>query len=392
MTAGIRDQARPAHQPPEGSRELPLILPGAAHGNIVTFQAQEQQLPVLQCRKRGCLVLGGNRGGKTVTGAAEAAYRLLGDHPAKEVHRPPIKVWAASQDMPGTSDQPHKQLDELRRWIPKEALRGGSWQEAFSPMARVLTLANGSVVVFKSYNQDLLKFESDAIHFAWLDEEPDDKRIWSSILLRLADYDGAWMITATPVLSLQGRGWLEELWERRREPDCGFETHQLFSNRNPHLPAGVLDELFANLTEEERQVRAFGAFARLGGRVLDEFDPSLHLVAPFPLARDWRHYLVIDPGWTRTAPLFAAVDREGRLWLYDEQYEGQRRPAEHMQVLHLLWQLHGKPDYDVLMDPAAFALKRTTTRPGEPVGCGRVPRGGGGAGGRLVRTAPGGQR
>src|SRR5437764_10329658 len=87
-------------------------------GGIRHFKAQEQQVPVLRCRKRGCLVLGGNRGGKTVTGAVETVYRLLGDHPEKPVHRPPIKVWAVSQDLPGVTDQPHKQLEELRRWLP----------------------------------------------------------------------------------------------------------------------------------------------------------------------------------------------------------------------------------------------------------------------------------
>lgn len=335
-------------------------------GGIRYFEAQEQQRPVLAGTKRGCLVLGGNRGGKTVVGAAETAFRLLGFHPYKPdgfgVPKPPIKVWACSQDLPGTSDLPHKQLEELRRWIPKEALRGGEWEKAYSSGARVLSLANGSVVVFKGYDQGLLKFESDAVHFVWMDEEPEDKRVWSSCQMRLADYDGSWMITATPVLSLQGKGWLEELWEGRNRPDCGYDTHQLFSYSNPYLKSWVLDEIFGNLSEEERVVRAQGAFARLGGRVLSEFDARRHLVTrEFLPPRSWRHYLVIDPGWNKAGHLFAAVDPNGRIWLYGEHYQGEWRPEQHMAVLHQLWKAFGKPEYDVLMDPAGFSLKRTTT-------------------------------
>jgi len=307
-------------------------------------------------------VLGGNRGGKTVVGAAETVYRLLGEHPYKpkdyRLPRPPIKVWACSQDLPGSSDLPHKQLEELRKWVPKEALRGGEWEKAYAPGARVLTLANGSVVVFKSYDQGLLKFESDAVHFVWMDEEPDDKRIWTSCQMRLADYDGSWMITATPVLSLLGKGWLEELWEGRGKKDCGYDTHQLFSYSNPHLEERVLDELFGNLSEDERLVRSVGAFARLGGRVLSEFDPRLHLVDDYIPDRALRHYLIIDPGWKVGAHLFAAVDPKGCITLYAEHYAKEEPIPRRMGVLHALWQAFGKPEYDVIGDSAGFSKTR----------------------------------
>lgn len=334
-------------------------------GGIRYFEPQEQQRPVLQCRRRGNLVLGGNRGGKTVVGAAETAFRLLGEHPHKPVHRAPIKAWICSQDLPGKvkpkadgEQETHKQLEQLRRWIPRDALRGGSWERSFSPGEMTLSLANGSLAVFKGYDQGLLKFESDAIHWAWFDEEPDDKRIWTSTLLRLADYDGQWMITATPVLSLQGKGWLEDLWEDRAELACGYETHQLYSYSNPYLDGAVLDQLFGNLTEEEKQVRAYGAFARLGGRVLSEFDPRRHLVDDYLPGRDLPHWLVIDPGWNTAAHLFAVADSRGRLTLYDELYARQMPIPQRMAILHALWMAHGRPEIDVIVDSAAFEKTR----------------------------------
>lgn len=336
------------------------------------FTAQEQQEPVLRCGRRGCLVLGGNRGGKTVVGAAETAYRLLGTHPFKSTHKPPIKVWACSQDLPGSSDTPHKQLEELRRWIPKDALRGGSWETAYSPSGRTLNLKNGSLVVFKGYDQGPLKFESDAIHWAWLDEEPEDKSIWTSVLLRLADYSGGWMITATPVLSLYGKGWLEGLYDayNNDRDGVGFELHQLYSYENPHLSTGVLDELFSNLSTEERAVRESGAFARLSGRVLSEL-ASRHIAPPFYPPASWRHYLVLDFGFSNpSAGLFAAADPDGRLWLWWEHYQAGWRPDQHMAAYHAYWSAfcaHWKalgeepPELDVLADPAGFYRKSSST-------------------------------
>jgi phage terminase large subunit-like protein len=305
-------------------------------------------------------VIGGNRSGKTVCGAAETVWRLLGIHPLKSTHRPPIKVWACSQDLPGCSDQPHKQLEELRRWIPRDALRGGRWDTAYSPMGRTLNLANGSLVVFKGYDQGLLKFESDAVHFGWLDEEPADKRIWTSLLLRLADFSGQWMLTATPVLSLQGKGWMEELWENRFKPDCGYETHQLLTLNNTTLPRAEMVAMFASLTDEERAVRAHGAFARLGGRVLSEYDAGLHLVDPWLPPASWRHFLVIDPGGRNpTAGLFAGADRNGGLLLYAEHYVEDELPDFHMECLHGMWGALGRPAVRVLIDPAGWSKERS---------------------------------
>jgi hypothetical protein len=114
------------------------------------------------------------------------------------------------------------------------------------------------------------------------------------------------------------------------------------------------------------------AFLATGGRVLSEFveepEPAGHIVADFSPAppRSWRHLLIIDPGWRITAGLWAAVDPEDTVWLYGEYYEGEARktprlPREHLESLNEQWKTFGKPAVEVLMDPAGFDLKRTTT-------------------------------
>lgn len=119
------------------------------------------------------------------------------------------------------------------------------------------------------------------------------------------------------------------------------------------------------LFEQEYPLSDQEAFLTSSGRVLDRFIPSLapagHLCPAFIPPKHWRHYLVIDPGWRKLAALFAAVDPEGRVWLYGEHYEGGRLPREHLAILDAWRRFYGRPDYTCLMDPAGFTLRRTDT-------------------------------
>ena len=256
--------------------------------------------------------------------------------------------------------------DPLRFFLPAspeqaEALRGGSWARAYSPGSYTLTLADGAKYEFKSYDQDLLAFESAAVDHIWFDEEPTRKAIFTSCLLRLVDRRGTWDMTLTPVLSLQGKtGIAEELWDAREagasgsSPFGAFSTVQLYTSANVHLPQDEVQAL-ETLPEEEKQVRLYGAFARLGGRVLSEFDPSRHLVPPQLPSPDFRHFLVIDPGWHTAAHLFAAVDKRGCILLYAEHYARNEPISTRLAVCDAIWRAAGCPEFEkVIVDAAAF--------------------------------------
>ena len=349
--------AQPASLSPKAVAAYQEYTRRRREGGVRYFQpANDRQEAVLRCQRKGCLVLGGNRSGKTVIGAVETTLRLLGKHPYKQTHKGPIKVWACSQMLPGSSDKPHVQLEELKRWIPRDALRGGSWEKAYSPGARTLHLADGSIVEFKSYDQGLLSFESAKVHFVWFDEEPPDYAIFTSCLLRLLDFGGQWIMTMTPVLSLQGKGWVEgTLYENRHDPDVNYEFHQLFTTENVTLDQDEVNGIRGSLSAEEAKVRLEGGFARIGGRVLSELRDDLHYVDPFLPPSSWRHFLIIDPGFKNaTAALFAAADSDGALFLYNEHYVKEQLPAYHVEVLDLMHRAHGSPEIDVLMDPSVF--------------------------------------
>lgn len=130
-------------------------------------------------------------------------------------------------------------------------------------------------------------------------------------------------------------------WRRRKKRELG----RLFAQEYP-------------LTADE-------AFLSSADRVLSSlvFEPAPvgHLVPDFIPPRTWKHYCIIDPGLRRFAALFAAVDPDGRAWLWAEHYESRWKPEQHMQFLHGLWEYGGSPEIRVLMDPAGFDKMRTTS-------------------------------
>lgn len=123
------------------------------------------------------------------------------------------------------------------------------------------------------------------------------------------------------------------------------------------------------------------AFVSSGGRILSEFvdEPAerggcRYEETSVPPA-DWRHFLVIDPGYNVTAVLFAAVDPEGTVWCYGEYYHGAKPrgergddwlPRDHMRAIDALCRAYSAVAsapirWRVLMDPAGFNPTRTFT-------------------------------
>ena len=165
--------------------------------------------------------------------------------------------------------------------------------------------------------------------------------------------------------------WQHE--EYREEPPADFDRtaeEQVLADRYDlddaqlHWRRGKAKSLRRKLPQEY-PANSQEAFITSGGRVLSEFLPFLapkgHLCPSFIPPRTWRHYLIVDPGWNTCAVLFAAVDPEGRVWLYGEHYEGKQAPAYHLDVICALRLMYGSPEYTVLMDPAGFPIRRTDT-------------------------------
>lgn len=97
---------------------------------------------------------------------------------------------------------------------------------------------------------------------------------------------------------------------------------------NPHLNPEYEADL-ALLPEVLRKALREGDWGAFAGQMFREISYDRHVVDPITLPATWRRYNGID--WGYTAPwcvLWAAVDEDGRVWVYREIYETQVGEAE----------------------------------------------------------------
>jgi phage terminase large subunit-like protein len=243
---------------------------------------------------------------------------------------------------------------EISRWLPTSELLGGSWETAYDKELRTLTLENGSTIEFMSYDQDLDKFAGTSRHWVWFDEEPP-KDIHTECLLRLVDTGGDWWITMTPV---DGMTWVyDDIYERANPSNADYDANLLVvevdTTQNPHINAGEIDTLLAGLDANEKKARLHGQFVMRAGLIYPTFNESIHVVNPIlPMElnpNQWMHFNMMDHGFSNpTAWLWSAIDREGRMIVYEEYYKQREIVKVHAQnVLAINSRLQIAPTYSV---------------------------------------------
>lgn len=92
---------------------------------------------------------------------------------------------------------------------------------------------------------------------------------------------------------------------------------------NPHLNEEYKADL-ALLPEEQRKAMRDGDWGAFAGQMFRELSRDRHVIDPIALPASWRRYNGVD--WGYTAPwcvLWAAVDEDGRVWVYREIYQTQ---------------------------------------------------------------------
>lgn len=152
--------------------------------------------------------------GKTLSAAAEVSYHATGDYPewwkGKRFDRG-ILIWTGSPTNETSRDIVQKELlgglgEELGTgWIPKARLVGPpatrqagvkNVVDSFKVRHRSGTL---STCVMKTYEQGWTKWQGTAPHVIWLDEEPEDEKIFFESETRILTSSGILMVTFTPL-------------------------------------------------------------------------------------------------------------------------------------------------------------------------------------------------
>jgi len=98
---------------------------------------------------------------------------------------------------------------------------------------------------------------------------------------------------------------------------------------NPHLDDGYRRRLDSIPDPNRRAAMRDGDWDRWEGQMFAELSRDRHVLAPITLPAEWRRYNGIDWGFAKPwCVLWAAVDEDGRVWVYREIYETQVGEAE----------------------------------------------------------------
>lgn len=287
---------------------------------------------------KGKLFIGGNRSGKTVGGGAETVRWLTGRHNRDDIPKPPVRGRAVGVDFLQGVDKII--IPEIKKWLPPSYLHNGSWEDSYNSKNRTLNLLNGSFVEFMSYEQEIEKFAGTSRHFVWFDEEPPEG-IFNENMLRLADVDGSYWITMTPLIEMS---WT---FDRLYEPwTQGIRDHvevfEVSTSENTYVTESALERVLIGIEAGEREARTKGTYINHTGLVYKgSFDPSKHVKEDivgsddWPLYQRWGHFCMLDHGYRNpTAILFGCFDEEGRILIYDEIYQSGKLVSENAADFH----------------------------------------------------------
>lgn len=343
------------------SREVQGLLRELAHlreSNPLQFwEPYPKQRGFLGSREPTKAFFGGNGSGKTACGVADDLIQLV-DEGALPSHLKPFKRWEPPVFIrvaaPKMAVVESVILEKFRELAPKNQLFGGSFDKAYNKVNRKLLFANGSWVLFNTYDQDRDAWAGVELHRTHLDEEPEGEHgrgLFTESVARGRKYapDSQIMFTMTPLFGLS---WTyDEVWERRHESDVHCTVASM--RDNPFIDAEATIRQLGHLSEEEMSAVVDGKFVHFHGAVLTVPDSSVvEPISPKHLEGQ-DVYVGIDPGIRRGGVIFVAFDRENTALAFDELYpESLTVPQIAAQIRERLsyWRVD---DPQFVIDPSA---------------------------------------
>jgi phage terminase large subunit len=109
-------------------------------------------------------------------------------------------------------------------------------------------------------------------------------------------------------------------------------TTNTFDNE-ANLPSDYIPGL-KKLPKQLQERFLYGSDADMEGRVWDEFSHDKNVRDPFYIPSGWERIVVLDHGFTNpTAVLWAAIDWDGVIYIFDEHYEAGKPISYHAEQI-----------------------------------------------------------
>ena len=231
------------------------------------------------------MIRAANRVGKTRGAGSEVAYHLTGRYPDWWTGRAFDKhtlCWTGSPTNETSRDIVQKELlgdppESFTGTVPGELVYGRLYyrQAGVSNVVDSFRVRHRdgslSTCVLKTYEQGWRKWQGTSVNVVWLDEEPEDFRIFTESLTRILTAAGLLMVTFTPLLGQT------ELVRHFEKPELA-ELVELISATwadAPHLDEAMKMQLLASYPDWERDARTKGIPILGSGRVFPIDEESI---------------------------------------------------------------------------------------------------------------------
>lgn len=101
------------------------------------------------------------------------------------------------------------------------------------------------------------------------------------------------------------------------------------SLENTFLPSDYIETMLNSWSDIRIQREVMGSFDTFEGAVYDEFRRDIHVIEPFEIPETWTRVIGMDAGYRNPAAgVFAAVDNDGTIYIYDEYYVKEKLVKE----------------------------------------------------------------
>lgn len=317
------------------------------------YEPLEGQEAFHACKARRRLLRAGNRAGKTLICAVEAARAMTGQNPHGKFPKTNGRLYAIGKDEAQLGEVLHRKLfragafkvirdlhtgewRSFRPWlpadleredkakpapplIPRRFVKSMSWVKKAANIPEKFVLVNGWEIDFWSSNSAPPRgSDLDAV---WMDEEIVNPEWFAEMSARLLDRKGHLWWGATPQTGSvamtefhyrcerEEEEWRRSNFDPKKEPDAREIVISLHDN--VHLGRKEKELLAADLTDEQASVRIDGNYAVLGRLMYPEYHPRGHDIPWFDLPSAWTRYAITDPGRQTAAVLFGCVPPRG---------------------------------------------------------------------------------
>lgn len=206
--------------------------------------------------------------------------------------------------------------------IPDRYIDSWSWKDKAANVFESVRLTNGTEI--RAYSSRGNPKQGDKVHCIWIDEDIEYASHIGEFRARLADYGGRLLWSAFPHSKNEALVEMSEMAEEQKTWDKPIvEEVKVSLLDNPFIRDDQKHRIGITLTDEnERSARIEGNFTYDSVLVYPTFNKRIHcspcendllydeidrILAKNERPMGWSRYLAIDPGFTRTAAVFAAV-------------------------------------------------------------------------------------